>query len=82
MCRITKDKRDLLRVVRTPEHTLALDLTGKASGRGAYLCKDMICWQGKPLSREILGRALKISITPTCWEELVSSLNHVQENNA
>jgi predicted RNA-binding protein YlxR (DUF448 family) len=77
-----KDKRDLLRIVRTPEHALALDLTGKAPGRGAYLCKDMICWQGKPLSKDMLGHALKASITPADWENLRTNLSEVQENRS
>ena len=36
-------KKELLRVVRTPEGTVAVDLTGKANGRGAYLCRSAQC---------------------------------------
>ncbi len=39
-CREMKNKRDLIRVVRTPEGNIEIDPTGKKSGRGAYLCPD------------------------------------------
>src|SRR5438874_8460216 len=44
-CRETKPKRELLRVVRTPEGHVLLDPTGKKSGRGAYLCAKLSCWE-------------------------------------
>jgi predicted RNA-binding protein YlxR (DUF448 family) len=61
-CREVKDKRDLIRIVRTPEHRIIVDETGKAHGRGAYLCKQLSCWQ-KGLSRGIINRTLKVSIS-------------------
>lgn len=42
-CRTSKDKRDMLRIVRSPEGVISLDKTGKASGRGAYICGDAEC---------------------------------------
>ena len=44
-CRETKAKRELLRVVRTPDGHVVLDATGKKSGRGAYLCAKLSCWE-------------------------------------
>ncbi len=44
-CRETKSKRELLRVVRTPDGHVVLDATGKKSGRGAYLCARLSCWE-------------------------------------
>src|SRR5947209_16864659 len=44
-CRETKPKRELLRVVRTPDGHILMDATGKRSGRGAYLCARLSCWQ-------------------------------------
>ncbi|GCE27779.1 hypothetical protein KDA_32630 [Dictyobacter alpinus] len=44
-CRENKSKRELLRVVRTPEGQVMIDATGKKSGRGAYLCAKLSCWQ-------------------------------------
>lgn len=44
-CRATKSKRELLRLVRTPDGHVVLDATGKKSGRGAYLCAKFSCWE-------------------------------------
>jgi uncharacterized protein len=44
-CRETKPKRELLRVVRTPDGHVLIDATGKKSGRGAYLCAKFSCWE-------------------------------------
>lgn len=44
-CHETKSKRELLRVVRTPDQHVLIDATGKKSGRGAYLCARYSCWE-------------------------------------
>src|SRR5437588_9509124 len=44
-CRETKPKRELLRIVRTPDGHVLVDATGKKSGRGAYLCARLSCWE-------------------------------------
>jgi len=44
-CRENKPKRELLRVVRTPDGHVQLDATGKKAGRGAYLCAKLSCWE-------------------------------------
>jgi uncharacterized protein len=45
VCRQVRPKRELIRVVRTPDGHIALDPTGKKSGRGAYLCARRSCWE-------------------------------------
>ncbi|MDA0734545.1 MAG: YlxR family protein [Chloroflexi bacterium] len=55
-------KRELLRIVRTPEGQIAPDLTGKTAGRGAYLCSSPECWQ-KGIYRGGLERGLKASLS-------------------
>jgi predicted RNA-binding protein YlxR (DUF448 family) len=45
VCHETRPKRELLRVVRTPDGHVVLDATGKKSGRGAYLCARLSCWE-------------------------------------
>lgn len=57
-CRRTTAKRELVRLVRTPQGTVEVDLTGKRSGRGAYLCQDPNCWS-VALRRGRLDSALK-----------------------
>ncbi len=61
-CRSVRPKRELVRIVRTPEGCVAVDETGKRSGRGAYLCPQSSCWE-KALSKGHLGRALRTSVT-------------------
>lgn len=65
ICRETKDKRDLIRVVRTPDGKLIVDPSGKVNGRGAYLCRQGGCWE-KGLQKQRLAQALKI--TPSVEE--------------
>ena len=42
-CQTKKDKRDLVRIVRSPAGEISVDLTGKKPGRGAYICHDLEC---------------------------------------
>jgi predicted RNA-binding protein YlxR (DUF448 family) len=52
----------LVRIVRTPDGVVAVDETGKRSGRGAYLCAQRHCWEAA-LTRRQLDRALKVTLT-------------------
>lgn len=63
-CRQTRDKRDLIRVARTPEGQIIIDLSGKANGRGAYLCSQQSCWE-KGLQKKLLANALKTTLSAT-----------------
>jgi predicted RNA-binding protein YlxR (DUF448 family) len=68
-CRERSAKRTLFRVVRTPEGSVEIDLTGKKNGRGAYLCDDPACWR-RALSSDALSRALKIDLPAEAVERL------------
>ena len=61
-CRTVRSKRELVRIVRTPEGTVVVDETGKHNGRGAYLCRQRCCWE-TALARQQLERALKTTLT-------------------
>ena len=61
VCRTVHDKRDLVRLVRTPEGQLVVDKTGKQNGRGAYLCRQRSCWEAALKGRQ-LGKALKMEV--------------------
>jgi predicted RNA-binding protein YlxR (DUF448 family) len=61
-CQQQRSKRELLRVVRTPEGAIEIDPTGKRAGRGAYVCADLSCWE-KGLNQGKLGRALKCQVS-------------------
>jgi len=62
-CRTARHKRELVRVVRRPDGTLVLDPTGRAAGRGAYLCADTACWE-LAARRGALEHALKVTLPP------------------
>ena len=75
-CVITKEKcpkMDLIRVVRTPEGEVIVDITGKANGRGAYLKKDLETFEKAKKSR-ILNRQLEVEIPDSIYEELKSKV--------
>lgn len=61
-CRENKPKRELLRVVRTPDGHVLLDATGKKAGRGAYLCAKLSCWENA-LKRKRLEGEFEVSIS-------------------
>ncbi len=68
-CREMKDKRVLLRIVRTPEGEILLDSTGKKSGRGAYVCPDLECLK-KARRSKALERAFDTAIPPEVYDAL------------
>ncbi len=73
-CREMKPKRELIRVVRSPEAEISLDFKGKASGRGAYLCKNPLC-----LKKAIKSRALERSLEVSIPEEIYAQLEEQME---
>ncbi len=71
-CVVTREKlekKDLVRIVRTPEGTVEIDLNGKKNGRGAYLKKDLEVFE-KAKKSKILERVLEIKINDDVYEEL------------
>ena len=64
-------KRELIRIVRTPQGSVDVDLSGKAAGRGAYLCRSLACWQ-RGLEKGGLERSLKLSIPDQDRAELLT----------
>ena len=73
-CREQKAKKDLLRVLRTPEDQVVIDGSGKKNGRGAYLCPSGDCLQKARKSRA-LARALKKEIPDEIYQSLEEELN-------
>jgi len=68
-CRTVRNKRELLRIVRTTENRVEADVTGKKSGRGAYLCRQRECWETALDNRHRLEQALNLE-TPMSNEDL------------
>jgi predicted RNA-binding protein YlxR (DUF448 family) len=70
-CRQVRSKREMTRVVRTPDEGVQVDLTGKRAGRGAYLCPQRRCWEAA-LQKGRLDHALKTHLTPEERETLLA----------
>lgn len=68
-CREMKPKKELLRIVRSPEGEIALDPGGKRSGRGAYVCHQESCLM-RAIKQKQLERALESKIAPEVTEQL------------
>ncbi len=69
VCREQDAKRGLVRVVRTPDGEVRIDPTGRANGRGAYLCHKSTCWS-KATEGEVLARALNIELPASVRNDL------------
>ena len=67
------EKKDLFRVVRTPERNVVVDLKGKANGRGAYLKKDKEIILAAQKSK-ILDKKLEVEVPANIYEELLGYL--------
>ncbi|MCI8956683.1 MAG: YlxR family protein [Eubacterium sp.] len=78
-CRQSKDKKELIRVVRNKENQIFVDLTGKQNGRGAYICADADCLE-KAMKNKGLEKTLKISnVSEEVIEALKEQLGDINE---
>jgi len=68
-CRTSKEKRELIRIVRTPQGEIELDFTGKKAGRGAYICPTADC-----LKKALRGKGLSKSLQTTIPDHVISAL--------
>ena len=75
-CRTVLSKRELIRIVRTPDGVL-VDRTGKLAGRGAYLHDRRSCWERG--LRGALSHALKAEFSQSDWERLESFMNSLPQ---
>lgn len=65
-----------MRVVRAPDGTVHVDETGKAQGRGAYLCRDRVCWEKGIGKGGALAHSLKVTLSET---DRVALLDYVRQ---
>ncbi|WP_059053474.1 RNase P modulator RnpM [Paenibacillus senegalimassiliensis] len=77
-CQEMMPKKALIRVVRTPEGEVSIDLTGKKSGRGAYLCGKEACFKLAQKNRA-LDRALKAPVGAEVYEQLARDFLAVED---
>lgn len=76
-CRERKAKKELIRVVRSPEGEVSLDFHGKKNGRGAYICPQMDC-----LKKAIRSKSLERSLEVPIPEEIYAQLEREMEAGA
>ncbi len=74
-CGEMKSKKELIRVVRSPEGDISLDQTGKKAGRGAYVCPDKECIT-KAYKGHRLEKALEKQVNDDVYKKLLEELNH------
>lgn len=72
-CNEHKPKKELIRIVRSPEGVISLDLSGKKSGRGAYICRDLKCLKKARKSGRI-AHNLECEISPQVYDTLEAEL--------
>ena len=78
-CRERKEKRQMIRVVRTPEGAVNLDFSGKMNGRGAYICPDPDCLK-KALRSKALDRSLEVTIPEEVYARLEKEMEAANGN--
>lgn len=76
-CGEMKNKKEMLRVLKTPEDEIILDATGRKNGRGAYLCFDKECLQ-KAIKNRGLERSLKAAIPASVYESLEKEFDKLE----
>ena len=77
-CREMKEKRLLIRIVRTPEGETLIDPTGKKSGRGAYVCRNPECLK-RAIRQKQLERQLQVNLTEAVNEALMMEMKKLSE---
>ncbi len=74
-------KKGLLRIVRSKEGEISLDLTGKKNGRGAYICKSSECFK-KAVKKKSLERSLKCKIGGEVYDQLEAEIKAAEGEEA
>ncbi|MCD7746221.1 MAG: YlxR family protein [Lachnospiraceae bacterium] len=77
-CLEMKGKKEMLRILRTPEGEILMDETGRKNGRGAYLCRSMECFE-KARKNKGLERSLKVKIPEETYESLKKEIESIEE---
>lgn len=78
-CREMKPKRDMIRVVKSPEGDISLDYKGKAAGRGAYLCHNPDCLE-KAIKHRLLEKTFSQKIDDEIYAKLREQRNEGEKN--
>lgn len=77
-CGEMKSKKEMLRILKTPEDEIVLDDTGKKNGRGAYICRNKECFERARKSKG-LERSFKRAIAPQVYDDLLKEFENLDE---
>ena len=77
-CGVRKEKKELIRIIKTPEDLIEVDFTGKKNGRGAYICNSVECLRTAE-KRKSLERSLKVTIPAEVYKELEKDMMGSEE---
>ena len=77
-CREMKSKKEMIRVLKTPENEIVLDATGRKNGRGAYVCLSQESLEKAVKSRG-LERSLKMAVPAEVYEDLKKELSNIEK---
>ena len=77
-CGVRKEKKELIRIIKTPEDLIEVDFTGKKNGRGAYICNSVECLKTAE-KRKSLERSLKTAIPAEVYKELEKEMMGSEE---
>lgn len=78
-CNEKKDKKDFIRIVKDNENNISIDKTGKANGRGAYICDNIECLE-KAIKNKRIEKSFKMNINNEVYEKLRMLIS--EKNNA
>lgn len=76
-CGGSKNKKEMIRVLKTPEEEFTVDATGRKNGRGAYLCRSMECFE-KAVRGKGLERSFKMAIPKEVYETLKKEMEELE----
>ena len=79
-CQERGDKKSLIRIVKNKENEIFLDPTGKANGRGAYVCATHQCLE-KAIKSKALNRAFKMNVEDDVYKHLIDELDTIKDKN-
>ncbi len=77
-CGEMKNKRDLIRVLKSAEGDISIDATGRKNGRGAYICPSMDCFK-KAAKSKGLERSFKMAIPKEVYESFVKVMEEIDQ---
>ena len=76
-CSEMKNKKDMIRVLRTEDEGIVLDVTGKKNGRGAYICKNSECLM-KAKKTKGLDRSFKMAVSEEIYDSLIKEIESLE----